>query len=156
MWYNDLFMIQIHICGADSRFVPSQWETSLQSNAISLARRKPRISSVSVNIHLTQWRCCRCTVNLVYCKSTISLSKVVTAIFHVGAINSSLAPLFYCICVSHTTTWYTHWGREKMAVIFQTTFSNAFSSMKIFEFRLKLHWSLFLRVRLTVFHHWFR
>ena len=32
----------------------------------------------------------------------------------------------------------THWGRDKMAVIFQTTFSNAFSWMKMNEFRLKI------------------
>ena len=38
----------------------------------------------------------------------------------------------------------------------QTTFSNAFSWMKIFEFRLKFHWSLFLMVQLTIFQHWFR
>ena len=30
----------------------------------------------------------------------------------------------------------THWGRDKMDDIFQTTFSNAFSWMKIYEFRL--------------------
>ena len=29
----------------------------------------------------------------------------------------------------------THWGRDKMAAIFQTTFSNAFSWMKMHEFR---------------------
>ena len=40
--------------------------------------------------------------------------------------------------------------------ISQTTFSNVFSSMKMFEFRLKFHWSLFPRVQLTIFHHWFR
>ena len=40
----------------------------------------------------------------------------------------------------------THWGRDKMAAISQTTFSIAFSSMKIFQLRLKFHWSLFLRV----------
>ena len=50
----------------------------------------------------------------------------------------------------------THWGRGKMAAIFQTAFSNAFSWMKMFEFRLKFHWSLFLRVQLTIFQHWFR
>ena len=50
----------------------------------------------------------------------------------------------------------THWGRDKMADIFQTTFSSAFSWMKMFEFRLKFHWSLFLRVQLTIFQHWFR
>ena len=37
----------------------------------------------------------------------------------------------------------THWGRDKMNNILQTTFSNVFSSMKMFEFRLKFHWSLF-------------
>ena len=36
------------ICRADSRLAYSQWETSLQSNAISLAGRKPRINSDSV------------------------------------------------------------------------------------------------------------
>ena len=45
---------------------------------------------------------------------------------------------------------------RQMDAISQTTFSNAFSSMKMFEFRLKLHWSLFPRVQLTIFQHWFR
>ena len=44
----------------------------------------------------------------------------------------------------------------QMAAIFQTTFSNAFSWMKMIEFRLGFHWSLFLRFELTIFHHWFR
>ena len=39
----------------------------------------------------------------------------------------------------------THWGRDKMAAIFQTTFSNAFSWMKMYEFRLKFHWSFVLK-----------
>ena len=38
----------------------------------------------------------------------------------------------------------------------QTAFSNAISWMKMFEFRLKFHWSLFLKVQLTIFQHWFR
>ena len=50
----------------------------------------------------------------------------------------------------------TYWGRDKMADISQTTFSNVFSSMKMFEFRLKFHWSLFLSVQLKVVQHWFR
>ena len=52
--------------------------------------------------------------------------------------------------------WLTHWGRDKMAANFLTTFSNAFSWMKIYEFRLRFHWSLFPRVQLTIFQHWFR
>ena len=50
----------------------------------------------------------------------------------------------------------THWGRDKMDAISQTTFWSAFSWMKMFEFRLKFHWSLFLRVQLTKIQHWFR
>ena len=51
----------------------------------------------------------------------------------------------------------THWGRDKMADIFQsqTTLSNAFSWMKMFKFLLRFHWILFLRVQLTIFQHWF-
>ena len=50
----------------------------------------------------------------------------------------------------------THWGRDKMAAVSQTTLSNAFSWMKMLELRLKFHWSLFLRVQLTKFPHCFR
>ena len=49
----------------------------------------------------------------------------------------------------------THWGRDKMAAIFQT-FTNAFLWRKMFELRLRFHWSLFLRVQLTIVQHWFR
>ena len=38
----------------------------------------------------------------------------------------------------------------------QTMFSNTFSWMKMYEFRLKFHWSLFLRFQLTICQHWFR
>ena len=50
----------------------------------------------------------------------------------------------------------THWGQDKMAVIFRTIFSNAFSWMKMYEFRLNCHWRFFLRVHLTIFQQWFR
>ena len=50
----------------------------------------------------------------------------------------------------------THWGRDEMADIFQTTFSNAFSGRKMYDFRFGFQWSLFLRVQLTLFQHWFR
>ena len=59
------------------------------------------------------------------------------------------------------TLWWpvmilTHWGRDKMATISQTIFTNAFSWMKMFEFWSKFHLSLFLRIQLTIFQHWFR
>ena len=56
----------------------------------------------------------------------------------------------YRIRVGGQGAWgLTHWGRDKMAVIFQTTFSNTFSWMKMKEFRLRFHWSLFPRIKLT-------
>ena len=59
-------------------------------------------------------------------------------------------------CCQWVNVWLlTYWGRDKMAAIFQTKFSNAFSWMKMYEFRLRFHWSLFPRFKLTIFHHWF-
>ena len=43
-----------------------------------------------------------------------------------------------------------------IAAISQTTFSDAFSGIKLLEFRLSFHFSLFLRIQLTIFQHWFR
>ena len=39
----------------------------------------------------------------------------------------------------------THWCWGKMAGIFQMIFSNAFSSIKLYECRLGFHWSFFLK-----------
>ena len=50
----------------------------------------------------------------------------------------------------------THLPMDKMATILQTTFSNAFWSILFFSFRLELHWTLFLRVQLTISQHCFR
>ena len=55
-----------------------------------------------------------------------------------------------------TAVHLTHWGRDQMADIFQTTFSYAFSWMKIYEFCSRFHWSLFRMFQLTIPQHWFR
>ena len=51
---------------------------------------------------------------------------------------------------------WTHWGHDKMDALPQTKFSSAISWLKMCEFWLKCQWSLFLRVQLTIFQHWFR
>ena len=67
----------------------------------------------------------------------------------------------YVLCYFHFPKLHdrcsvlTHWGRDKMDAISQTTFSNEFL-IKMFKFPLKLHWSLFTRVQLTIFQQWFR
>ena len=75
-------------------------------------------------------------------------------------LGASLEPaLFVCVIV---VTWFvfklklTYWGKDKMAAVSQTSLSNTFSWMKMFEFWLQFDWSLFLRVQLTILQHWFR
>ena len=51
--------------------------------------------------------------------------------------------------------YVTQWGRYKMAEI-SKTFSNAFSWMKIYEFRLICHYNYFPMVKLTISQNWFR
>ena len=51
---------------------------------------------------------------------------------------------------------FTHLPLDKMATKSQMIFSDAFSWMKSYVFWLKSHWSLFLRVQLTINWHWFR
>ena len=70
-----------------------------------------------------------------------------------------------CFCGWFKTPWYFHdvkcnrgtpltfWGRDKMAIIFQMTFSIGVSWMKMFKFRFKFLWNLFLCVQLTIFQH---
>ena len=67
-----------------------------------------------------------------------------------GDHNLDYGSRIYSTCIK-----LTHWGRDKMDAISQTTFWNAFSWMKMLEFRLIFHRSLFLRVQLTIFQHWF-
>ena len=50
----------------------------------------------------------------------------------------------------------THWGRNKMTVIFQKTFSGTFSWRKKIEFWFKFLRILFLRVQLAISQHWLR
>ena len=67
----------------------------------------------------------------------LSQGNITTTFSNAVLINDINANIFLCI---------TYWGWEKMAAISQMTFSNAFSWMKMFKFRLELHWSLFPRV----------
>ena len=47
-------------------------------------------------------------------------------------------------CSNITSPEITHWGRHNIAAILHTTFSNAFSWTKMYEFRLTFHQNLFL------------
>ena len=84
------------------------------------------------------------TTDLGFLKLCISGS----AISHIPGIVLPLVLFFY-------NTGLTHRGRAKMAAIFQTIFSNAFSWMKMYKFRWRFHWTLFPMIQLTISQHWF-
>ena len=50
----------------------------------------------------------------------------------------ALKPMLQITGASSQASRLTHWGRDKMDAISQTTFSSTFSWMKMFEFRLKI------------------
>ena len=49
--------------------------------------------------------------------------------------------IWYQLRVCSASSVLTYWGRDKTAAIFQTTFSNAFSWMKMYRFPLRFQWS---------------
>ena len=59
----------------------------------------------------------------------------------------------YSFCMVYSIS---HWGRDRMDAISQTTFSSAFYWMKMLEFQIEFYWRLFLVAQLTIFQHWFR
>ena len=71
--------------------------------------------------------------------------------FHTGLI-----PCYPLVLLYYRLLPLTRWDRDKIAAIWQTTFSNAFYWMEMHEFRLRFHWSLFLRFEWLIFQHWFR
>ena len=52
--------------------------------------------------------------------------------------------------------YLTHLSLDTIFAISQMIFSKAFSWIKCFIFWLKFHWSLFLRLQLTITQHWFK
>ena len=92
--------------------------------------------------------------NLVNIDHVIMAPQCIKRLSSTQTIYYTVSPTEYALG-SCSSLVLTHWGRDKMAAFSQTTLSNAFSWMKILEFWLKFHWSLFLRVLLTIFQHLF-
>ena len=82
----------------------------------------------------------RCVVKI------MDWSQIIDTYYLYQRWSRSLTYIYIYIYASLGLSELTHWGRDKMDAISQTIFSSTFSWMKTFEFRLKFHWSLFLRV----------
>ena len=101
-----------------------------------------------------------------YCPLNLLTSALFLIIFEAEAdmlwtkLDNTIAVDALAPCItSYQQPWYwllTHRGRDNMAAISQTTLSNAFSWMKMLQYRLNFHWSLFPSVQLTISQHWFR
>ena len=96
-----------------------------------------------VIIYISQWHCRSRTVTAFQITKQVSIYCM-----------NKCPPRSMMASLGHNQL--THWGWDKMATILHTTFSNGCLWMKIVDFLLKFHWSLFLRVQLTIFQHWFR
>ena len=102
----------------------------------------------------------------VYLNSTMRykwVSQYVPWNMHTVLVCSFMLYLYHRILIDTCNSYIrfpqatlTHWGRDEIDAILQTTVSRAFSWMKIYRFRIKFHWSLFPRVQLPIFQRWFR
>ena len=91
-----------------------------------------------------QWRSSLFISHAYDVKREICVYPVVTQL-ETGVIKRFDTTGYHCF---HTRSEgrLTNWGRDKINTITQTTFSSGFSWMKMFDFRLKFHWSLILRI----------
>ena len=103
---------------------------------------------------------CFASVCMKWIQENVDLSQIPHLLYSNVFYNASNGKAFFCFeppFLDRTScALLTHWDRDKMDAISQTRLSNAFSWMKMLQLRLKFHWNLFLRVRLTIFQHWFR
>ena len=118
--------ISRYMCRADSSFAPSQWETALLCNDVS------------------HW-----LIDWLWADNTLEIDfrNSLTSVVMFSWLKKSL---------SHCQQFLTHWGRDKMADILRTTFSNACSSMKIVVFWFKFHCNMFPWSQSTIIQHWLR
>ena len=157
---------------AYSRFASRQWETSLQSNAVShwLGRNLESSSQVagealrvvvtirtcheqrnSRNLNRPDYIffCCSTNVSGYGTRDTLETESWHDAtIVAIGgtACKGSLVE----VVISPSPPW------TKWPPFWETTFSNAFTWLKMIEFLFKFHGNLFPRVQLTISQHWFK
>ena len=150
----------------DSGFAPSQWEPALLYNDVShwlgasleSVLKRLSVSSAVTCLVKDTWKFIDVTGNplSINRRKTVNAKVLVLSYLHSVLLQNFNNTNYWGAIRNSDLYALTHWGRDKMAAISQTTFSSAFSWMKIYEFRLRFRWSLFLRFELTIFQYWFR
>ena len=104
-----------------------------------------------VSIFVYNCICCLATISsLNSCSKT--LHKSMARVIRQGSL--FLGALISC-CKSSSRKYYCLYSSCTVTNIIQTTFSNSFSWMKVYEFRLKCHCSISVRAKLLISQHWF-
>ena len=139
---------------------------SRASYGVSIVRIWEKIDCIITAPHCTLRCCCNTVQYIIILYQALQWHSRNQTLIPQKTPHSSPSWLNYVVSIvriwdktdqiyQHSTA-LTHWGRDKMDAILQTAFSNAFSWMKTHKFRLRFHWSLFLRFELTISQHWFR
>ena len=124
-------------------WIPCHWHRNIQ------------INNMTIDINKNFWH-----VRIPTWMSYQSLSRFLCNISRSNSVLSASAAVLVthscCSCASCDAQLtdlpqggerpLTHWGRDKIAAISQTTFSNAFYWMKMYEFWFRFHRNLFPRV----------
>ena len=125
-----------------------------------ITKRRLTPGTLSISSHIG-W-CLRCINHISFipnyfeARSRSQIYVLIIEHLNVGQKIMTNTDLSSFKCQWLSSAFITHWGRDKMATISQTTFTNAFSCIKSIVLRFKFHRNVFPVVQLAISQHWFR
>ena len=120
-------------------------EIVIEIHTFSLKKMHLKMSSARMAAILSRGRWVKCELRCSHLEQETSEIS-----------STSDDPVYTHLYASTDLNGLTRWRRDRMTANSQMTFSNAFFWMKLHEFQSRIHWSLFPRVQLIIFQHWFR
>ena len=141
---------KIHHWSSDSNLrAYTQWQTGVTQGAVSCHLVSFTLMPIQNGRHFADY-----TFKHVFLNENVRISiKLLLKFVPKGTINNMSALVQI---MAWRPTGDKPLSEPMMDAISQTTLSNKFSWMKMLEFRLNFHWSLFLREQLIICQHWFR
>ena len=103
---------------------------------------------------------CSWGISLFYCICLFYFAKILylpwIVIIKTYIMNQMCMLIISVVLIPGNICILLNTGQGEVAILFPMTFSNAFSWMKMYKFRLRFHWSFFPRAKLTIFQRCFR
>ena len=147
-------VVELTIIGSDNGLSPERRQAIIWTNAgiLLIGPSGTNFTDILIGIKKINSRKCTWTCRL---RNGVHLSRP-----QCDNWMSCLSPgrWYYLVCMFGCPLLVIHNSgiRDKMAAIFQTIYSKAFSWIIMFKFRLIFHWNLFPRVQLIISQRWFR